>query len=258
LGTGATAEANTALGAESRALLADSTAVGDTAHADGDGSTALGMGSRALGTDATAVGSGAKATGDGAIAIGGNPPLAAALNSIALGSASLGTGATTVEAGATGSVAIGAGAFVQANAPNSVALGQDSVANAANTVSIGQPLNERRITNMADGINSMDGVNVRQLKAVEQIIYEERNELRAGIAAAVSLVTLTPSAPGKTVINVGWGNYRSENAAGLTIAHRLRIWEEEVAPGTSLMLNAGAAIGSDNNPVFRAGASFEF
>jgi hypothetical protein len=60
------------------------------------------------------------------------------------------------------------------------------------------------------------------------------------------------------VINVGWGSYRSVHAAGLTIAHRLKIWEEEVGSGTSLMLNAGAAISSDNNPVFRAGASLEF
>jgi len=61
------------------------------------------------------------------------------------------------------------------------------------------------------------------------------------------------------VTNVGWGYYKSENAVGLTVNHRLEIWEDRgLLRDTLLMINAGASYGIDGDPVVRAGASFEF
>ena len=51
------------------------------------------------------------------------------------------------------------------NAAAHVALGQGSIANLPNTVSVGAPGAERRITNVAAGVNPTDAVNVSQLSA---------------------------------------------------------------------------------------------
>ncbi|HAH3499967.1 TPA: trimeric autotransporter adhesin UpaG, partial [Escherichia coli] len=63
------------------------------------------------------------------------------------------------------SVAIGSGSIAAAD--NSVALGTSSVANEENTISVGSSTNQRRITNVAAGVNATDAVNVSQLKSSE-------------------------------------------------------------------------------------------
>ena len=118
-------------------------------------SIALGNFSQATQSKAIAFGEAAKAFGEGSIAVGADA-LAANENATALGNAAQATGQD--------SVAIGAGA--QANAANSVALGNGSVATAANTVSVGSVGNERKITNVADGLvaaGSTDAINGGQL-----------------------------------------------------------------------------------------------
>ncbi len=63
------------------------------------------------------------------------------------------------------SVAIGSGSIAAAD--NSVALGTGSVANEENTISVGSSTNQRRITNVAAGVNATDAVNVSPLKSSE-------------------------------------------------------------------------------------------
>ncbi|EMD6624964.1 TPA: YadA-like family protein [Escherichia coli] len=72
-----------------------------------------------------------------------------------------------VDANAQGkdSVAIGSGSIAAAD--NSIALGTGSVANEENTISVGSSTNQRRITNVAAGVNATDAVNVSQLKSSE-------------------------------------------------------------------------------------------
>lgn len=72
-----------------------------------------------------------------------------------------------VDANAQGkdSVAIGSGSIAAAD--NSVALGTGYVANEENTISVGSSTNQRRITNVAAGVNATDAVNVSQLKSSE-------------------------------------------------------------------------------------------
>ncbi|EJR0575217.1 YadA-like family protein [Escherichia coli] len=77
------------------------------------------------------------------------------------------TNTDSVDANAQGkdSVAIGSGSIAAAD--NSVALGTGSVANEENTISVGSSTNQRRITNVAAGVNATDAVNVSQLKSSE-------------------------------------------------------------------------------------------
>ncbi|EOC4611938.1 TPA: YadA-like family protein [Escherichia coli] len=63
------------------------------------------------------------------------------------------------------SVAIGSGSIAAAD--NSVALGTGSVADEENTISVGSSTNQRRITNVAAGVNATDAVNISQLKSSE-------------------------------------------------------------------------------------------
>ncbi len=111
--------------------------------------------------DSQAGGVGSVAAGPSAVASGSN--------SVAMGNAAA--------AGADGSVAIGAGA--QARQQGDVALGDGSIADrgsesytgkysnaqndTAGTVSVGAPGSERTISNVADGRNATDAVNMRQL-----------------------------------------------------------------------------------------------
>ncbi|MDA8502839.1 YadA-like family protein [Citrobacter sp. Awk 2] len=88
------------------------------------------------------------------------------------------TSSTGDDANAQGadSVAIGSGSI--ASADNSVALGTNSVADEANTVSVGSSTQQRRITNVAAGVNNTDAVNVAQLKASEagSVRYETNSD----------------------------------------------------------------------------------
>ena len=117
-----------------------STAVGAGSKADGTQATALGQNSKALGQGTVSLGANTKADGEGAVSIGFNNSAEAA-----------------------GSVAIGNGAHVYESGTNSVALGQWSTTSDEKVVSVGNDWLKRRITNVADGIDPTDAVNVQQL-----------------------------------------------------------------------------------------------
>jgi trimeric autotransporter adhesin len=103
-----------------------------------------------------------------------------------------------------------------------------------NTVSFGTPGNERRLTNVAAGINPTDAVNVGQLSSLtsgfqsqvtslQSQIGDNRTEARRGIAAAVATASAPmPSAPGKTTWQVRGSTFQSEAGFGFGFAHRLR------------------------------------
>ncbi|ECH6831635.1 hypothetical protein FP228_03480 [Salmonella enterica subsp. enterica] len=103
-----------------------------------------------------------------------------------------------VDANAQGadSVAIGSGSI--AAAENSVALGTNSVADEANTVSVGSSTQQRRITNVAAGVNSTDAVNVAQLKASEA--GSVRYETNADGSVNYSVLNLGDGSGGTTRI----------------------------------------------------------
>lgn len=125
---------------------------------NGDNNAAIGQwsGFRVTGSDNISIGSNANSgvTNDNSIAIGNN--------AISSGSAGISLGQF---ANSVGFESMALGNFSSATGNNSVALGSGSVADRDNTVSVGAPGAERQITNVADGVDDFDAVNVRQLNA---------------------------------------------------------------------------------------------
>nr|WP_329956653.1 YadA-like family protein [Collimonas humicola] len=198
----------------------DATGSGLCAQATKDGATALGSNAQATDFNTTAVGFRALASQAGSVAIGnnaqatGDPTVAIGQNSLASGNNAVAVGATA-QAGGVNSVAIGTNA--QATGNNSVAVGANSVANEANTLSVGSTGNERRITNVAPGINPTDAVNVSQLQNVQNQVGDVKRIAYSGVAmgAALSGVVMPTVNPGKRGLGVGLGSYQGYNALAL-------------------------------------------
>lgn len=126
------------------------------------------------GTNSAAGGAGAVASGD---------------NSTAVGNGSTASGI--------GSTAIGNGA--SASGDGSIAIGVGSVASDPNTLSVGSAGNERRITNVAAGVNPTDAVNVSQLQgfAAGGVQYDKNADGSVNRGS----VTLNPGGTGPTTIH---------------------------------------------------------
>ena len=153
------------------------------------------------------------------------------------------------------SVAVGQGARVLAE--NSVALGQGSVVDRGeiNTVSVGNATTKRRVTNVADGINAHDAVNVKQLNEVKSSVDSVRKDLqkndkklRGGIAGAAALANIPQvTQAGSNLLGVGVGNYRGESAVavGYSKANESNkvIFKMSGSATTQGDFNVGAGIG---------------
>jgi autotransporter adhesin len=228
-------------------LVAGALRCGTNALASATQSTALGQTSTATGVGSTAVGFGSVASGVGSTAQG-QFSIASADQSSAFGAGANATGA--------GAVAIGNGSL--ASAPNSVAVGNASIASVANTVSVGSPGAERRVTNVATGIDPTDGVNVSQLQSVaagiesqaenlQSQVNNNRREARAGIALALAASSLRyDDRPGKISIGTGLGNFRGETglAAGIGYAATERLRFNISARATPATSDWGVAAGA--------------
>ena len=137
-------------------------------------------------------GSNSSVVGDEGTAIGTSAVAEQEGSAVGTG-ASAGVGGTAVgafsKADAEGSTAIGAQASATAN--DSVAIGSGSVADEANTVSVGSSGNERRITNVADGVNATDAATVGQVQAahaaVSQLGAQHDNRLETLEAIALNV-----------------------------------------------------------------------
>lgn len=176
---------------------ANASAFGTNANAQGANTSAIGQGANANGENASAIGQGATATGANASAIG--------------------QGANAQAENAT---AIGQGATVAPGATGSVAIGQGSVASEAGTMSVGSVGNERRITNVAPGVNNTDAANMGQLRDVEARLGDRMNKvdrkLRGGIASAVATANIPQvTLPGRNLVGLGVGNYNGQSAVAV-------------------------------------------
>ncbi|WP_346779598.1 YadA-like family protein [Burkholderia sp. Ac-20345] len=108
-----------------------------------------------------------------------------------------------------------------ASAPNSVAIGAGSIASQPNTVSFGSPGNERRLTNVAPGINGTDAANMNQLWGVQSSVNEVARRAYSGVAAATALTMIPEVDPGKTIaVGVGAGTYQGYAATALGVSIR--------------------------------------
>lgn len=179
----------------------DTTASGVGASANGDGASAYGAWASTQGENTTAVGFRAVAKFAGSVAIGHNAR-AIADPATAVGDNSLASG--------NDSVALGASA--QATGNRSVALGAFSVANQPNTISVGSPGEERRITNVAAGIQPTDAVNVSQLSDVSRTAYSG-----TALSLAMSGAVMPDLANGEVGVAMGVGNYKGYSAMSLRV-----------------------------------------
>jgi len=212
----------------------DATGSGLCAQATKDGATAFGSNAQATDANTTAVGFRALASQAGSVAIGNNAQ-ATGDPTVAIGQNSLASG--------NNSVATGAGA--QATGNNAVALGAGSIADQANTVSVGAPGSERRITNVAAGVNPTDAVNVSQLGAVQNQVGDVQRIAYSGVAMAGALAGLPQVDYGKTfALGAGIGSYAGYTA--LAIGASARINQNTVVKfgvsttsGTRTLINAG-------------------
>ena len=213
----ATAASNSASAASSSASAASSSAAAAAITAQRiensgliskDGKTAFAAdntsnrnSSKAKGKDATAMGYGSNASGENTTALGNNS-----------------------QASAKNATAIGQGA--KAKAENAVAIGQGSVANEKDTVSVGndgsngQPIVNRRITNVATPIHNTDAVNKQyvdnSVNSVRNELKQTDKKLRGGIAGAVAMANIpTANRAGGTMIGLGVGNFKGQNAVAV-------------------------------------------
>lgn len=223
------------------------------ASATGTGSTAFGAGASARTRD-TAVGFNATVSADGSVAVGANT-LVESQNSVAVGADS------QVADSAAGGTALGQNARVTSGASGSVALGQDSVADEANTVSVGSTGNERRITNVAAGVNASDVATVGQLQELEQSLQqdfsgvnrkigrlEQRLDQIGAMASAFSALVPNHRDDSKTQISLGVGHYSGANAMAAGLFH---------SPSDRVLINTGISTSFDRNTTAgRAGITF--
>ncbi|MGV4839263.1 hypothetical protein ACSMEA_05845 [Stenotrophomonas maltophilia] len=186
-GTTATGKYNTAVGAASVAegernfsagLSAytngmNNTAVGSQATAEGESSISVGTMSYSNGVGAQAIGGWSEAEGDGATATG-YMSKARAIQSTATGHGAQASGeASTATGSNANATARGASAFgtgAGAHGENCTALGAGSSCFEENTVSVGQFAQQRRIVNVADGINDNEAVNYGQLRQFGNVL----------------------------------------------------------------------------------------
>ena len=205
--------ASSAIAADKSAQSAASTAqrIEDSGLISRDGKTAFAAdnssnrdSAKAKGKDATAMGYGSNASGENTTALGNNS-----------------------QASAKNATAIGQGA--KAKAENAVAIGQGSVANEKDTVSVGndgsngQPIVNRRITNVATPIHNTDAVNKQyvdnSVNSVRNELKQTDKKLRGGIAGAVAMANIpTANRAGGTMIGLGVGNFKGQNAIAVGIS----------------------------------------
>ncbi|MEX3983618.1 YadA family autotransporter adhesin, partial [Paraburkholderia sp. EG287A] len=161
------------------------------------------------------------------------------------------TGASSIAAGggaiASGANATAIGDSAKAMGNNSVALGANSVADEDNTVSVGSQGNERRITNVANGVHATDAVNMGQLQsglnALQSNVNSVARNAYGGIAAATALTMIPEVDQGKTVaVGIGTANFQGYQAVALGASARIT-QNLKVKVGGGYASGGGATIG---------------
>jgi autotransporter adhesin len=192
------------------------------------------------------------ATFAGSIAIGYNaqatadPTTAVGANTLASGNNAATFGASSTASG-TNATALGFSAT--ATGANSVALGAGSIASQDNTVSVGSAGNERRITNVAPGVNPTDAVNVSQLQSVQSAVNHTARVAYAGIAGATALTMIPEVDPGKNfAMGIGTGAYQGSQAMAIGFSARLT---------KDLKLKGGVSI-SGSGSTYGVGVSYQW
>jgi autotransporter adhesin len=107
---------------------------------------------------------------------------------------------------------------------------------------------------VAPGVNGTDAVNVKQMSELRNDMSSSINSVRraayGGVAAAMAMPNLMPSAPGKTVVGAGVAGYKgmSAIAAGVTYRSQSGHW----------LVNGAASATQQGDVGVRVQAGYEF
>jgi autotransporter adhesin len=127
---------------------------------------------------------------------------------------------------ASGGASTAVGYRASASGVNSVAIGANSSdGGQPNVVSFGTPGNERRLTNVAPGVNGTDAVNLNQLTAVSNYAASLNNALSVRVngelAGANALSGLPFSTiPTKGMVAAGFGYQDGQGALAVGLSHQ--------------------------------------
>ncbi len=252
-GSLASATNSSAFGESATAAAYDSVAVGEGATSTVSGTTsntngwgvAIGGNANAGAHAAVAVGPHANATASEAIAIG-DYSSATAINTVALGQ---GASAATVN-----SVALGAGAV--ANSATLTTAGFTPVGGTAisaataagGEVSVGAAGAERRITNVAAGLNATDAVNVSQLQSEDAKVNNVSNNV-SNVANNLSNTNNNVANLSGNVTNINNTVNNIVNGGGIKYFHANSTLADSSATGTNAVAIGGAASATTANSV---------
>ncbi len=127
------------------------------------------------------------------------------------------------------------------------ATGANSVGDEDNTVSFGSQGNERRVTNVANGVNATDAVNMGQfqsgLNALQGSVNSVARNAYGGITAATALTMIPDVDQGKNIaVGVGTANFQGYQAVALGASARIT-QNIKVKVGGGYASGGGATVG---------------
>jgi autotransporter adhesin len=136
-------------------------------------------------------------------------------------------------------------------------------------ISVGTPGNERRITNVANGLDGTDAVNLNQLNTARQSAVEQSKkytDLRfgqtqsrinevgrtaySGVAMAMAMPNIAPAKAGSTVVAAGSAGFQGYAALGLGVTYR--------SPNGQMLLNGALAYSGSGGTAARVQVGYEF
>ncbi|MDU7496661.1 YadA-like family protein [Sneathia sanguinegens] len=126
-----------------------------------------------------------------------------------------------------------------ATGENSVALGNFSEANERNTVSLGNDKIKRRITNLSEGINDFDAVNIKQLKSVSL----KSDVALGGVANAIAMSSMAQPREGLLNIIGAYGTYGGRHALAVGISGNTERFSYKLGVSTNMRGNVGVGLG---------------
>ena len=216
---GVKGENSAAFGYKNIVNKSNSIGLGQNNTVNGENSSALGQSNNITGNNSSALGQNNTVLGNNSSAIGNNNNVVGN-NNFAFGND------ITFKNGAT----------------NSVGLGNGSTVTESNVVSVGSQGKERRITNVAEGINDTDGVNVKQLK---DSINVNNQFLNAGIAQSMAMANI-PQVGANKLFSIGFGaayfNKQGGFALGISGTEKTNTFIYKIAAGidTKKQFSVGA------------------
>ncbi|KGQ62661.1 YadA-like family protein [Gallibacterium anatis] len=227
-------------------------AFGDPSSVTGNGSYALGNNNTIEANNAFAVGNETKVTADNAVAVGHKTKVTTK-NSVALGANAQAT--QTIEELQS---AVPVGDPERVRGYGKQVIGEVSVGG----VNEAGEQEVRRITNVAAGSAPTDAVNVSQLEASKYETNKKINRLARDIdkldkridgvaASAAAMANLPqPTAPGKSMVSLGVGSHRSQQAIAIGVSR--------ISDNGKIVIKASATQNTNGNATVGAGVGFQW